>query len=485
MEIRNIFKIKISEKLVSLSVLLLTITGMVFPVIFSSAATYNLEQVCESDQWETECDKLSKEECQNLCNQCLSYFQKKSDQMQTEIDQTGQKKKTLQNEVATLTKKVKDLDYQIYQSQLSIKSLNFQIGDTEQSIEKTISDIDAQKIKIAQILRSVEEEDKKSFAEILVTSENLSEFFNNLLYLETLNAKNNEVLANYNELQGNLTDKKTNLEDETGELKNLVIVQSMQKEASATTKKDREYYLGLTEKEYQAQLAEKKTIEAKAAEISKRLFELVGVKDDGIQFGEAARLAKEMEALTGVRAAFLLAIIHQESYRNGVFGGNVGQCYVTDFTTGNGTNLAGTVTKTRVMHPTRDIPIFLTVVKNLGFDPKKTSVSCWIPMYSKGVPYGWGGAMGPAQFIPSTWNLYDEKITAITGKPANPWSIKDAFLGAALLLKANGAQTDERTAACRYYAGSCTTAGSGYAKQVLAQAAQYQQDLNVLNEAGD
>jgi membrane-bound lytic murein transglycosylase B len=92
--------------------------------------------------------------------------------------------------------------------------------------------------------------------------------------------------------------------------------------------------------------------------------------------------------------------------------------------------------------------------------------------------------MGPAQFIPSTWNAYDEKISAVTGKPANPWSINDAFLGAALLLKDNGALTNERTAACRYYAGSCTTAGSSYANSVMRKAADYQEDLDVLKEAG-
>jgi len=56
------------------------------------------------------------------------------------------------------------------------------------------------------------------------------------------------------------------------------------------------------------------------------LFELIGVQNNGIEFGEAAQLARQIETQTGVRAAFLLAIIHTESFRNGVFGGNVGQC---------------------------------------------------------------------------------------------------------------------------------------------------------------
>ncbi|HRR95058.1 MAG TPA: lytic murein transglycosylase [Candidatus Paceibacterota bacterium] len=469
---------KLNQKLF----LSLLIAGIFLPAIFAHA--YDLNTICDSGEWQTECDKLSQEECQNLCNQCLQYFNEQSAKIQNDLNQTGAAKKTLQAQINSINKKIKDLDYQIKQSQLSIKSLGFQINDTEQSITKTMADIEAQKKKMAEILRTVQTEDKKSFVEIMVTSETLSDFFDNLLYLETLDAKNNEVLANYIDLQKSLESKKTNLEQETTELQNLVIVQSMQKNTSAQTKQEREYYLGLTEAQYQAQLKEKEDIEKKAAEISKRLFELIGVQNNGIEFGEAAQLARQIETQTGVRAAFLLAIIHTESFRNGVFGGNVGQCYVTNFNTGSGTDLKGNP-KIRVMNPTRDVPLFIKIVQKLGLEPDKTPVSCWIPMYSKGVPYGWGGAMGPAQFIPSTWNVYTDKISAITGKPANPWSIKDAFLGAALLLKDNGALTDERSAACRYYAGSCSSAGLGYAKQVLAQAAQYQQDLDVLKKAGE
>ncbi|MFA5178273.1 MAG: lytic murein transglycosylase [Candidatus Paceibacterota bacterium] len=459
----------------------LLITGIIFPVILVQA--YDPAVICESGDWQSECDNLSKEECQALCNQCLEYFNNQAAKIQQELTQTGAEKKTLQNKIASINAQIKNLDYQITQSQLSIKSLGFQIGDTEQSITKTISAIDLQKQKMGEILRAVQKENKKSFVEIIVTSESLADFFDKMIYFEILDSKNNEVLSNYMELQGNLETKKTNLEQETEELKNIVIVQGMQKASSAAVKKDQEYYLGLTEAQYQAQLKEKENVEKKAAEISKRLFELVGEKSEGIEFGEAVKLAQYAESVTGVRAAFILAIIHQESFKDQKFGGNVGQCYVTNFTTGSGTDLKGNA-KIRVMSPTRDIPIFLKIVQKLGFDPQKTSVSCWIPMYSKGSPYGWGGAMGPAQFIPSTWNAYDEKISAVTGKPANPWSINDAFLGAALLLKDNGALTNERTAACRYYAGSCTTAGSSYANSVMRKAADYQEDLDVLKEAG-
>jgi len=78
-------------------------------------------------------------------------------------------------------------------------------------------------------------------------------------------------------------------------------------------------------------------------------------------------------------------------------------------------------------------------------------------MYYKGKPYGWGGAMGPAQFIPSTWVLYKDKLKTIVGKPADPWDVKDAFLASGLLLGDNGAALNEWKAAMRYFSGSSWT----------------------------
>jgi len=446
-------------------------------------AEYNLDELCESGKWETECNNLSQKECENLCNQCLDYLNQKAAKVQQEISETGQKKTTLQNQITTLNKKIKDIDYQIYQSNISIKSLGFQIDDTEKSIEETSLSVQEQRKKVAEILRAVEKEDKKPFFEILISSETISDFFDNLIYLETLGEKNREVLLNLQELEGSLKVKKVNLEEETGELKNLVIVQAIKKEESAKIKEERQYYLNLTEKEYQIKLQEKKELDQKASEISQRLFELIGVKEGGIEFGEAVEIAKSVEKITGVRAAFLLAIIHQESYNKGKFGGNVGQCYVTNFTTGAGTDLKGNP-KTRVMSPSTQISLFIQLTKDLGMEATKTAVSCWMPLYSKGVPYGWGGAMGPAQFIPSTWNSYRKNVEAVTGRPANPWNINDAFLASGFLLRDNGAATNEFRAAMMYFSGaSWTKQEEFYGRSVVAKAAEFTRDIEVLDQA--
>ena len=134
----------------------------------------------------------------------------------------------------------------------------------------------------------------------------------------------------------------------------------------------------------------------------------------------------------------------------------------------------------RSMHPTRDIPKFLAITSKLGFNPVTTLVSCPIP--SDGA---YGGAMGPAQFIPSTWVLYEDSVSGITGNsPASPWRNSDAFIATGLLLKDNGAVNNELLAAARYYCGwnasryVCTNV---YGRNVVDTADRFQQDINVLN----
>ncbi|HEY4497369.1 MAG TPA: hypothetical protein VJC20_01265, partial [Candidatus Paceibacterota bacterium] len=138
-----------------------------------------------------------------------------------------------------------------------------------------------------------------------------------------------------------------------------------------------------------------------------------------------------------------------------------------------------------VMKPARDHTPFLAITQELGLDPNQMPVSC--PLRdSRGQRVGWGGAMGPAQFIPSTWVLYKSAISQFTGSvPPNPWNPRDAFMASALLLKDNGAtgsRDNERKAAAKYFAGGNwnSTLGRTYANQVLAKVDIYQEQIDLL-----
>ena len=95
--------------------------------------------------------------------------------------------------------------------------------------------------------------------------------------------------------------------------------------------------------------------------------------------------------------------------------------------------------------------------------------------------------MGPAQSMPTTWQLYKNEVARLTGhNPPNPWDPLDAFMAAALLLKDNGAAEGtyaaERRAALRYLAGGNwkKPAYSFYGDDVMALTSKYQEQINII-----
>jgi len=436
----------------------------------------DLESLCDLSTIETKCENLSPTECRQLLEKCEQYYRDLSDEIGQDLDKTSQEKKTLENTIYSLNKKIKNLNYQINQSNLIIKDLGIQIKDTEGSIEKTSLKIEETKEKLSNILQNIYEEDQKPMVEIFFAEDNLSGFFDNLVALEVLNTKSKELLQNIKILKSNLENQKLSLDQEKGDLENIVELQTVQKNQSNQTKQEKEQYLKLTEQEYQRQLVEKQEVDQKTAEIRARIFELIGIAK-APTFGEAYEIAKYVESITGVRPAFLLAVLTQESN----IGKNVGQCYLKNPDTGAGEVIKTGTALAKVMSPTRDVKSFLIITGELGRDPYQTPVSC--PM-----TYGWGGAMGPAQFIPSTWMIYRDRLKTITGIPADPWDIKDAFLAAALYLADYGAAKQtydgEFNAALSYFAGPgwynskyASVYKRDYGYPVMAITEQYESDI--------
>lgn len=434
----------------------------------------DLEQTClQVAEIDNPCQGKSPSDCRKMLESCADYFQQQSDKITEDLSKTAEQKKTLSSQISSLKKKVQNLVYQINQGNVIIKDLALQISDTKSSIDKITLQIEESKDQISNVLRSINEEDQKSQVEILLEG-NLSDFFNNLVYLGGLNSKIRNLLKNTEDLKQYLQGQQDKMDDEKDQTEKTVKIQALQKQESESTKKQQEGLLKLTEAEYQKQLQQKQETEKKAVEIRARLFELIGVPK-APTFGEAYEIAKYVSNITGVRPALILAVITQESN----LGKNVGQCYLTNKNTGVGKRIKDNTIIYRVMSPKRDVSYFLNIVSNLGRDYSVTPVSC--PM-----SYGWGGAMGPAQFIPSTWVIYKERISSITNKPGDPWNIKDAFLAAGLYLSDYGAKSrnedNEWRAAMVYFSGSTSTKYRFYGDSVIRLARGYEVDIAALEK---
>jgi peptidoglycan hydrolase CwlO-like protein len=379
--------------------------------------------------------------------------------------------KQLKKQGTGLTTEIKKLETQVAKLNLQIKAVNLtlnkldsEISNTQGQISRTESEIVSNKENLSQLLQVLYENDNQSLIEVLFKNPQLSDFFGDLNNMLAVQDNLRIVIIKVIEARQNLVDQKEVLALERDDAAALKAYQDAQRANIKKTQSDKNNLLKVTkgkESEYQKLLTETKK---NAAEIRKQIFKFWGGGE--LEFGDAYNLAKFAEQATGVRAALILAVLDRES----ALGKNVGRC---DYKV--------------AMHPTRDIPIFLEIIKELGFEKNLEDglikVSCAIN--SDGA---YGGAMGPAQFIPSTWKIYKDRIAKLTGNnPANPWSNIDAFIGTALYLKDAGAGAgaslaDERKAAAKYYAGSRWSRYlSTYGSRVVAQAQKFEEDIAILS----
>lgn len=383
---------------------------------------------------------------------------------------------TINGDVKALTAKIKAAEATIKAKNIAISQLSTDINVRSQKIDDLEVLIDEGKESLAQLIRRTNEIDEYSLAEVVLDSKNLSDFFIDLdsflaiqsglkdhfaLIRQTI-SETDEERKRLNEIQDQERDAKYEVEVKK---KTITQSESEKKQLLAATQKEA--------KSYEQIVADRK---AKVSQINAALFRLRGVDGGGIPFKDALAYAKLASAKTGVRAAFILGILRQESN----LGVNVGQCLLVNPTTGDGKGKNTGTPFPAMIKPDRDVVPFIELMDRLGRDPYATPISC-------SQPGGYGGGMGPTQFIPSTWRGYEPRIASAFGvSVGDPWNPQHAIMATALYLQDLGANrggySAETEAAGRYYAGGgWATRGLGYASSVLAHAETYQDDIDFLN----
>ncbi len=408
---------------------------------------------------------------QNLTPEERAALQAQYDELQKEIavqqqiiKDTQAKKNTLQGDVTLLNAQIKAAQAQIDAKNIVIKQLAAQIAKKNVVIGQLEARIERGKESLASILRQEDQMDNSSIIAVALSNEDISSLFADLDAFVSIKTGLQNLFADIRDTKAQTEIEKADLAAKQNQTTDAKYVVELQQKQIASNKTQKQQLLTITtnqETEYKKILADR---QAKAAAIRAALFPLRDAA--AISFGTALEYAQQAERITGVDPALALAILTQESN----LGENVGQCYLTNDATGAGVGKNTGTAFAKVMAPTRDVPPFLALAPLLGFDPHRQVVSC--PIASAG---GWGGAMGPAQFIPSTWKLYADRVASANRVPtANPWDPKDAIMAMSFLLADNGASaggyTAEFNAAARYYAGwggANTRVGRTYANQVM------------------
>ncbi|MFH0851991.1 MAG: lytic murein transglycosylase [bacterium] len=373
-----------------------------------------------------------------------SSLQQDLDKVQAEINQYRAKinvaqtqGKTLKREMQLLTDKGKELELQIKQTDLILQQTQLGINDKTSEIEKQEVKLNREKALLAQYLQGLYEIDQSSMLALVFSQKNLSDIFGEMNSLETLQRRTYDTISEIKITKKELEDQKQELSDRKEEELQLKSLQQIQRGALRLQQAEKDSLLKQTKGEETAYQALLKKATADATAIRKQIYMLEGV-GLSMTLEDAYKHAKFAADRTGVRPAFLLAVLKQESS----WGTNVGK---------------GTWKKDMRV---ADQKAFVQICDELNLDPDQMPVS-------RRPSYGWGGAMGPAQFLPTTWLAYKDRVAALTGhNPPSPWDIDDAFTAAALKLANAGA--NQRTADIEWKAAMIYFAGNNWGKAVYS-----------------
>lgn len=404
-------------------------------------------------------------------------LQKQLKDIERQIADYEKQLKDVRSEKNTLANKLKQLNAQRAKLNLQIQQTKALLNDTANKLDQTQGRIavEAERLEhlrgqMSIVLQELYRQDQRGLIEILLSGSDLSDFFAEISGYAQINDGLSSILDQTKRVTQSLKEQEERLVDQKQQQENLFAIIQLQNQEVVSTIGVQDALLQQTkgkEANYQTALSDTKK---RATEIKNRIYNLIEVGKK-VTFGEAVAVADWASSHTGVRSAFLLAILTQESN----LGKNVGTC--------NRPNDPPSKSWKVVMKPERDHEPFKKITSALNLPIDTTPVSC--PMKDAlGNQVGWGGAMGPAQFIPSTWMSYAPKVEAISGKTANPWDMRDAFLASALYLKALGAgsKSGEWAAAMKYFSGSTNERFRFYGDNVVKLAEQYQQDIDDLKK---
>ncbi|MDD5318574.1 MAG: hypothetical protein PHF79_02005 [Candidatus Pacebacteria bacterium] len=444
----------------SFSILAVSVYSFVQPIQAVFAQSADTTVVCDTEAQKAVC----RAQLQQLENDIANV----SSQLQAKQSEGA----SIQRDISILDLQIKQAQLKIQAHQLAIKKLGNDITVKTNTINALTDQIGHGQDSLARIISQTQQLDDYSLQEAFLSGGDLSTFYVDLDAYASIDSSLKNIIDSVRTAKGQNEQAKQQLDQQRNQEIDIEVNVETEKKKIVTAQNSKKELLALNknqQKSYQSVLSDK---QAQAAKIRNALFALRDAA--AIPFGDAVTYAQTVANKTGVRAAFVLAIIQQESN----LGSNVGSCYLAD-QNGNGTKVSNGAAVSNVMKPGRDVEPFIALMSQLGRDPYHTRVSC--PFTT-----GYGGAMGPAQFIASTWALNVGRLqNALNVSVPDPWRPLDAFMAAALYMEdlgaVGGSYTAERNAACRYYSGrTCSGSNKFYGDQVMAKATDIQGNIDIL-----
>lgn len=379
----------------------------------------------------------------------IAALTEKIEELRGQRDSTTAQAGLIEKQLIRLTQQLERAELELEQTRLYMRQVDTESKNTAKTIEEFEKEVINKRQQLRALFRSLYEKEQESFLEMLLRSRSISEVLAERNAYEEVQQQTFSLVKELQDRVTELEKEQARLEDQHRELGELSALLTAQQAEVAENRAEQKQFLAAKrgeQLEYENLLAEAKQARQ---EIEQHVFTLKGTSVQ-LSLTAATDMAKLAGKLTGVRPALLLGVLKVESNVGAAIGGGK---FPDD------------------MQPASR-EAFLRITAKLKLDPYATPISARPRSYQ-----GWGGAMGPAQIMPQTWETIEARVSTLMGKPLpNPYELTDAFVANAILLADKGAANpaQEYEAVNRYLAGPNWQRFTWYGDRVLAVAKEYE-----------
>jgi len=380
---------------------------------------------------------------------CKAKTEEEMIKLDSQIEDISQKERSAEWYLSKLNLDIRYLNYEIANLNLSISQLESEIKKREEAIRELDQALEHQKSILSEALRQVYEYDLTSYVEVLLGYGSLSDFGSKLMEVDKIQIELRAAMSEIQKAKDKMETEKVAMEKDTEEKSEYKKVQEYSKYSLAIRQDQQEYLLrqlaaAKTPLEREMARIEAELIELKAAmnRIQSYLYGWLGYQPSWTEIFNVVARASQV----GVRQSFLLATLQIESgfgYKANSFENRWGTRTVEKIKSKCGEGQLNSLLAIQKEHPHRNI-----------LDPTKT-------------PMSYACAMGPGQFLPTTWWRNPGTVseggykffvaTELEKIHPDPWNLLDATVGTAIYMKRWGAgsktYTSEWKAAMGYLTG--------------------------------
>jgi len=210
----------------------------------------------------------------NQKEQEIKQLEAQAAQYQKDLQGTQSQKNTLNNQLATIASRIKALQGEISVTTSKISATSLKIESLGLDIDLKQDEIDKKRKEISDLIQVLAEHDRESLMEIILTQDNLSDFINQIHYMESVQESIQTNITELQSIKKEMETQKTSAEIQKNQLAVLRNQLTGQKSIVDSEKQEKNYLLTQTkgqEKQYQVLLND--TLR-KQQEVEQQIFDL-------------------------------------------------------------------------------------------------------------------------------------------------------------------------------------------------------------------